>query len=175
MRFRGRRRRAPIYLIAVVAVLGFLVFFEGYRFVMPFVSKNPMYHDVTIGENVIDHWRYGGFNPEGYLRFHDTATGQTITLPPTEKLFGADGKFVVIERADPGSITYASPLESAPPIWYALMALMVAAALWLTMLRLRLKRRHQMHLRKSATSKSSSGFHINHSRKFRPTKFRRFR
>lgn len=170
---RGRRRRLPFHILIVFIVLAVFLVFEGYRWVMPFVAKNPMYHDATIGETVIDNWRYGGIDQEGYLRFYDTSGGQPITLPPTEKLFGADGKFVVIEKADPSSITFAEPLEGAPPIWYAAMAFFVAAALWLIMFRVRMKRRHRMNLRKSVKRQSYSSINLTPPRRFRARRFRR--
>lgn len=143
----GRKRRPSLRVLVILGVIAFFLLFEAYRFLMPFVARNPLYHEVTIGEPVIDSWDYGGEDQEGYLRFHNTKTGQEVVLPPTSELFGADGKFVVIERADSGSLTFAEPLEGAPPIWYAMMAGFVGGALWLIMYRRKVVRKRQMNLR----------------------------
>lgn len=146
----GRRRRPSLRVLVVLAVIVVFMLFEAYRFVMPFVAKNPLYHEVTIGEPVIDAWYYGGEDQEGYLRFYDKSTGQNVVLPPTSELFGADGKFVVIEHADSGSLTFADPLEGAPPIWYVLMATFVGLALWFMIRRRKMQRKNKMDLRQAS-------------------------
>lgn len=177
---RTRRRLSPRLWIIVGLVL-VLFLFEAYRLVMPYMARNPLYHEVTIGEPVIDHWNYEGEDAEGYLRFVDTATpGQDAILPPSTKLFGADGKFVVIEHADAGSLTYADPLEAAPPYWYALMLGFVGVVFgWMVYFR-RLQRKRRMHLSRQKSNSSlfdTVSFQRTQTR-FRPSKSpkrRRFR
>lgn len=149
MRLAGRRHRLPFGVMLGLAVVVLFILFEVvYRLLMPFVAGNPLYHEVTIGEPVIDSWQYGGETTEGYLKFYDTSTYETVTLPPNAQLFGADGKFVVIKHATPGSLTFAPPLESAPPIWYVLMLMLVVGSLWFMMRRLKVQRKRRMHLRR---------------------------
>ncbi|WAH41594.1 hypothetical protein NZD89_25705 [Alicyclobacillus fastidiosus] len=172
MRLVKRRGRLPYRVVFVILAIVGLGLFEAYRLVMPYVARNPMYHEVTIGEPVIDKWNYDGEDEEGYLKFYNTSSDQVAVLPPTSKLFGADGKFVVIERADSGSLTYASPLESAPPIWYAVMVMFVGAAIWLIMYRLSSSRKHRMHLRKAPpfSSALTTPHPSGQTRRFRPSK-----
>ncbi|GLG01343.1 hypothetical protein Alches_13820 [Alicyclobacillus hesperidum subsp. aegles] len=143
----GRRRRIPIWIMAVLGALVLLFMFEAYRLVMPFVSRNPLYHEVNFGQTVIDNWEYEGENEEGYLEFYNPTTGGHSMLPPSAKLFGADGKWVVIEHADAASLTYAEPLESAPPYWYLIMLAMIGGGFWWMMHRRRALRKKRMYLR----------------------------
>lgn len=167
MRLAKRRGRLPYRVVFIALAVFGLLLFEMYHLLMPYVARNPMYHEVTIGEPVIDTWDYDGEDEEGYLKFYNTSSHDDALLPPTSKLFGADGKFVVIERADAGSLTYAEPLESAPPIWYVVMVLLIGAAVWMIMYRLKVNRKRRMHLRKSLPPLSAS---FNHGRRFRPSK-----
>ncbi|WAH36593.1 hypothetical protein [Alicyclobacillus dauci] len=171
----GKRRRLPVPVYLILLFVACFSVFEAYRWVMPFVARNPLYHEVTIGESVINSWRYGGEDEEGYLRFYDTSSGQTAVLPPTSKLFGADGQFVVLESASPGSLTFAEPLESAPPIWYAIMLLFAGLSLWLIMYRMKVGRKKRMHMRKQSPASSIlSGLgKTSQTRRFRPAKKQR--
>jgi hypothetical protein len=116
-RFRPRTRARLRRGWLVLAVLGAAALFELYRILLPLTSANPLYHEVTIGEPVIGEWRYGGQDEEGYLKFYNG--GQTVLLPPTERLFDADGRFVVIEGHTPSSLTYARPVAAVPLSWIA--------------------------------------------------------
>jgi hypothetical protein len=116
-----------LWLIAVIVCCVGL--YQLYCIIVPFQSANPLWHEVTIGENVIGDWKYGGQDEEGYLRFYNHS--QTVVLPPSARLFDADGQFVVIERYSPGSLTYALPYEAIPLPWLAVIAsVLVAAAAW---------------------------------------------
>ncbi len=92
--------------------------FELYQLVIPFQSANPLWHQVTTGEPVINDWKYEGQDEEGYLKFYNQ--GQTNLLPPNARMFDADGKFVVIEGHTPSTLTYALPYEAIPMRWVAL-------------------------------------------------------
>lgn len=176
MRVR-RRRRLPLRILLILFAVGALALFELYHFVMPFVARNPLYHEVTIGESVIGDWRYEGEDEEGYLRFANKPLEENVTLPPTSKLFGADGKFVVIENYEPGSLTFAEPLQSAPPIWYVIMVGVVGASLWFFIFRIKSRRKHRMQMRNSSKMK----FPLEHmpkvsrGRRFRASKQQRTR
>lgn len=118
-------------VVCVIAV------FELYRWVVPFHSENPLFQEVTIGENVIDNWKYGGQDEEGYLRFYNDQ--QTIVLPPSSRLFDANGQFVVIEHYSPSSLTYALPFAAIPFKWFA--ALFATLALFIGAIYMRVKNR----------------------------------
>ncbi len=116
-RFQKRRRRSvPMILFIIVLFASAIAVFELYRWIIPFHAENPLFQEVTIGENVISNWKYGGESEEGYLRFYNNA--QTIVLPPDSHLFDADGQFVVLEHYSPSSLTYAYPIEAVPFKWY---------------------------------------------------------
>lgn len=102
---------------------------ELYRIVIPLNSINPLWHEVTIGENVIGNWKYGGRDEEGYLRFYDQ--NQTIVLPPSAHTFDASGQFVVIEEFNSSSLTYATPFAAIPLKWLLAGATILAALIWL--------------------------------------------
>lgn len=140
----GNRRRAPVWLVIVAAVAIFLTVYEGYRVLMPFVARDPLYHEVNFGQPVIDNWQYEGENEEGYLLFYNPANGDRAMLPPQSRLFGADGKWVVIEHADAASLTYAEPLEAAP--WYVYLLLLAAfgGSGWWAYRRIRARRGRRM-------------------------------
>ncbi|MCL6594156.1 MAG: hypothetical protein K6T31_09295 [Alicyclobacillus sp.] len=146
VRSRVRRRRFGLVLAVVAAVLGY----ELYRVVVPFHTLNPLWHEATVGETVIQQWRYGGVDEEGYLKFYNQ--GQTVLLPPEERVFDADGQFVVLEGHTPNSVTYAQPYAAVPASWLAacLAVLSVPAGLlWLRWRRWR-RRLHTRRPRKSA-------------------------
>ncbi|OFW77163.1 MAG: hypothetical protein A2201_04155 [Alicyclobacillus sp. RIFOXYA1_FULL_53_8] len=135
-RFRTRAvRRIPGPLLFLVVVLAGISIFELYRWIIPLQSLNPLWHEVTIGEPVIDSWLYGGRDEEGYLRFYDQA--QTIVVPPTAHTFAADGQFVVIEEFSSSSLTFAEPFEAIPVSWIAIGGVGFLASLWLLFRRLR--------------------------------------
>lgn len=168
----GRRHRLPLWLMVVLGVCVVLFMFEAYRLVMPFVARNPLYHEVNFGQTVIGDWEYEGEDPEGYLQFYNPKTGSHPILPPQSKLFGADGKWVVIEHADAASLTYAEPLESAPPYWYLIMIFVVGGSLWFMIHRRRRVKRGRMNMAKPRTNGLFSGLDSLNPRpkRFRSTK-----
>ncbi|MBX5435707.1 MAG: hypothetical protein IRZ33_00660 [Alicyclobacillaceae bacterium] len=136
-RFRANpgRRRWTWALLASAVAAAMVGGFELYRVVVPFEPKNPLWREATIGERVIDNWQYEGLNEEGYLKFYNE--GQTVLLPPSAHLFGADGKFVVIEEYSPNSLTFAEPYDAVPLSWILAAMLTVAPGIWLLVRRLR--------------------------------------
>jgi hypothetical protein len=145
-RFQKRRRkRVPVFLYGISLIICALAVFELYRWIVPFHSENPLFQEVTIGEKVIDNWKYGGENEEGYLRFYDDK--ETVVLPPSSRLFDANGQFVVIEHYSPSSLTYALPFAAIPPKWFAVMiallALFIGGIFFRIKRRLRKMRKHK--------------------------------
>ncbi|GMA50250.1 hypothetical protein GCM10025857_16070 [Alicyclobacillus contaminans] len=153
-RFRPRKRRLPgtAWLFVGAGLAGALALFELYQMVIPFQSANPLWREVTVGEPVIDSWRYGGLDEEGYLRFYNN--GQTALLPPSAHTFDADGQFVVLEGHTASSLTFASPYEAIPARWLisgAAVLCLGGMVLWLRRRargpRLRLKRSQSVRIR----------------------------
>ncbi len=144
-RFQKRRvAKLPLFVYGIALLICALTVFELYSWIMPFHSQNPLYHEVTIGESVIQEWKYGGQDEEGYLRFYNGQ--QTVVLPPNARMFDADGQFVVIERFTPSSLTYAMPLAAIPFKW--MVALIGVAISFLVFVRFKLKHHHRK-MRKS--------------------------
>lgn len=116
-RFKTRRRRMQIGLVGALfaCFLVCLGFFAVYRFFDPFASLNPLYHEVTVGEKVIDNWIYEGKDKDGYLEFY--CNYEIHVLPPTAHELALDGKYVVIENATNNSLTFAQPVDSLPYQW----------------------------------------------------------
>ncbi|MFB5189916.1 hypothetical protein [Alicyclobacillus fastidiosus] len=128
-RFVANKRRKPairrwllLLFLPILVVCGV----ELYKFVIPFNSVNPLWKDVTVGENVIDDWKYDGYDEEGYLRFYNH--GQIHLLPPSAHLLALDGQFVVIEESSPNSLTFAPRLYRAIPIRWDVAIVGVIAA-----------------------------------------------
>ncbi|MDP9729194.1 hypothetical protein FY534_02390 [Alicyclobacillus sp. TC] len=137
MRFVAKKARSPWVQprwLIVLAIISATFIFEIMRWIIPFESRNPLYQEVTIGEPVIAEWVYNGVDEEGYLRFFNRLDDQTVVLPPDSHLFGADGRFVVLEHHTPTSLTYAEPIEALPTRWIlvilGLIAAFVALILW---------------------------------------------
>ncbi|AEJ42510.1 hypothetical protein [Alicyclobacillus acidocaldarius] len=152
-----------------VALALFLTVYEGYRIIMPFVARDPLYHEVNFGQRVIDDWQYEGENEEGYLLFYNPTNGDRAMLPPQSRLFGADGKWVVIEHADAASLTYAEPLEAAP--WYVYLLLLAAmgGSAWWAVKRVRTMRGKRMRVRPVPRRSSTEPFGVQRSRRrFKP-------
>src|SRR5579875_2795439 len=101
---RRKRVRMSVGTWLILVLLAGGIIFELYHLLMPYVARNPMYHEVTTGEPAIDDWVYGGENAEGYLTFENLQTGQKTEWSPSTKMYSADGKFVIIEHADQGSL-----------------------------------------------------------------------
>lgn len=146
-RFTTRAKAAWHGRFLAVCIIIFLAVacMEVYRAAVPFVSANPLWTQVTIGQPVIGKWMYGGVDEEGYLKFYNSSTASPpILLPPNSHLFDADGKFVILEGHTPSSLTYAQPYEAVPVKWIAIAFTVVAVPgglLWLKW-RHRLRRLH---------------------------------
>ncbi|WP_054967198.1 hypothetical protein [Alicyclobacillus ferrooxydans] len=133
VRTRAEARGRTVWVLAIaVACVGL---FELFRLLVPFQSINPLWSEATIGQTVLGNWSYGGEDAEGYLRFYDS--GHEITLPPNAHLFGANGRFVVLEQHSPTSITYALPWNAIPVSWLMGGAALIAMPVGLLFLRLR--------------------------------------
>jgi hypothetical protein len=129
-RFGTRPASARRVWLAALIVVCIIFAYELYCVIVPYRSANPLWHEVTIGQNVIGDWKYGGQDEEGYLRFYNRS--ETVVLPPSARLFDADGQFVVIEKYSPGSLTYALPYEAIPLPWLlGLLAVVSAAGGWM--------------------------------------------
>lgn len=120
--------KLPRWTLVLAVLLVLVGFFELYSIIVPFQSNNPLWHQVTVGQSVIDDWTYGGQDEEGYLRFFNQT--ESVVLPPTAKIFSADGQFVVIEGYSPSSLTFAPPLEAIPLSWLVLLVAILAVAGW---------------------------------------------
>lgn len=130
----GRRRLGLVFMLS----LGLLGLFELYRWIVPFDTLNPLWVEATIGQPIIDNWRYGGQDAEGYLKFYDA--NQTVLLPPDSHLFDANGWFVVIERHTPSSITFAQPYNAIPLGWFAIGGGIAIVPIGYVFLRIRARR-----------------------------------
>lgn len=165
----GNRRRAPVWLMIAAALALFLTVYEGYRMIMPFVARDPLYHEVNFGQRVIDDWQYEGENEEGYLLFYNPINGDRAMLPPQSRLFGADGKWVVIEHADAASLTYAEPLEAAPWYVYVLLLAAIGVGIWWGFKRIRAVRGTRMRTRSARRRGSVAPVSLRRARRrFKP-------
>lgn len=142
--FRPARRRAvSAWMLGIMGLVVVGGIFELYRWVVPFQTANPLWHEVTIGEPVIDDWQYWGKDEEGYLKF--MRQGQSpVLLPPNSHMFDADGKFVVIESATPSTLVFAEPYQAIPLSW--LLGGLGAVVIGVTALVVILRRRRQLSL-----------------------------
>gem|GEM_PF-1780616 len=150
----GKKRapKIPLWALLAAAAAVLVALFELYSVVVPFQSNNPLWHQVTVGQPVIDNWDYGGQDEEGYLKFF--SQGESVVLPPTAKLFSADGQFVIIEGYSPSSLTYASPLEAIPLGWLIGLVSAVALGGWVFLHR----RKHRSTLTATANARGSRRF-----------------
>jgi hypothetical protein len=142
-RFRVRAKAASLGRFLLVGIVCFLAVLcmELYRMVVPFVSANPLWTQVTIGEPVIDEWNYGGLDEEGYLRFYNKTQSHIALIPPEAHMFDADGKFVILEGHTASSLTFAQPYEAIPTKWALVGAGVIAVPVVAMWLRLRQRRR----------------------------------
>lgn len=156
-RFRVRAKAAPLGRFLFVGVIAFLslLCMEVYRLMTPFVSANPLWTQVTIGQPVIHGWMYGGVDEEGYLKFYNQAS-PPITIPPDAHMFDADGEFVILEGHTPSSLTFAQPYEAIPTRWLVVGFAVIAIPTALLVLKYRLRRRG-MKLKMNASVQSRSG------------------
>lgn len=118
-------RQLGIIVTVLVLVLGCSGAFAVYHWLHPFHSFNPLHHEITVGEKVIDDWKYDGKNQAGYLVFVNNDFVQHM-LPPNAQELALDGKYVVIEEATPNSLTYAEPVESYSFTWIVIGLLLFA-------------------------------------------------
>lgn len=165
-RFRVRAKAAPVGRFLLVGIVCFLAVmcFELYRILVPFVSANPLWSQVTIGEPVIHNWLYGGLDEEGYLKFYNPSHASIpVLLPPDAHMFDADGQFVILESHTASSLTFAQPYEAIPTRWVLVGGGMIAipiVVLWLKLRqhRRRIKLRTKVH--KHILSKQRVAFHL---------------
>jgi hypothetical protein len=123
-------------MVTLLLIAGVCVgLFELYRLLVPFDNLNPLWSEATIGQTVLDNWRYGGQDAEGYLKFYNDS--QTVLLPPNAHLFDANGRFIVLEQHTPSSITYALPRNAVPMSWIMGGAVLVALPIGFMIFRLR--------------------------------------
>lgn len=147
-RFRVRAKAAPLgrfLLIGMVFLLTF-VCFELYRLLVPFMSANPLWTQVTIGQPVIHGWMYGGVDEEGYLKFYNQSS-PPVLIPPDAHLFDADGEFVILEGHTPSSLTFAQPYQAIPMKWMAVGLAVTSLPIVVFSLRLRQRRRGSIKMK----------------------------
>lgn len=105
---KGKRRR--FWKILWGLVILFFVMFLAAQFVhilAPYYTLNPFVHKVTIGEDVIGKWKYGGVDDAGRLQFYNGF--QTVKVPAALKSFDAEGTYVVVSEYTPSTITIQTP------------------------------------------------------------------
>jgi hypothetical protein len=168
-------RRIHVLLVAFVCTFVCIVGFELYQVVVPFHTQNPLWNEATIGEPVIDQWKYEGFDEEGYLTFSNGKDNAHSVLSPTAKMLALDGKFVIIEKARPESLIYALPYEAIPMKWMIVSAAIVAALIGFVIVRIRIQfKRRPIHFKRSHRPGNSpvSGLSQfrNRTRRFKPGK-----
>ncbi|WP_233095988.1 hypothetical protein [Alicyclobacillus sp. SO9] len=135
-RFRkGTGAKLPRFALVFALLAMIITAYELYGMIVPFKSQNPLWTQVTIGQPIIDNWSYQGQDEEGYLKFYNQS--QSIVLPPTAKIFSADGRFVVIEGFSPNSFTYALPFEAIPMSWLLAGTVVITGGGWLLLRRSR--------------------------------------
>jgi hypothetical protein len=147
--FRSNKRssyilKALLALVTLCVLIGVGIF-ELYQFLNPFSSLNPLYHEITAGQKVIDNWVYEGKDKDGDLIFYYNY--ETHLLPPGSHKLALDGKYVVIEKATENSLTFAEPVEAIPYQWFLPVIVFGGALLFLRSL-IR-KRKRPMRIRQS--------------------------
>lgn len=142
----GHRSKVTRILVVLAVFVGMVGIIELYRWIVPFHSVNPIWNEVTINEPVIDDWRYGGLDEEGYLRFYDNNGPGSIVLPPNAHTLDLNGKFIVIEHFTPSSLTFALPIEAIPAKWLLIGAAVVGVLGGLVTMRLK-RRPRRMNLK----------------------------
>lgn len=119
--FRIRKNSPPrgILIVSSSVILILILMLAIYqldRTLVPFRSENPLWHEVTVNQPVLDGWVYAGEDEEGYLKFSKQGEPTNI-LPANSRLLALDGNFVVIESHTPNSLTYAEPFDAIPSSW----------------------------------------------------------
>ncbi|WP_051344124.1 hypothetical protein [Alicyclobacillus herbarius] len=162
-RFRVQtvRKRGSLWAGVAAALFLLVAFYEVYSAVNPSQSFNPLWREVTIDQTVIGDWRYGGQDPEGYLKFFQEGGGETVLLPPSARVLDLDGRFVVLEGHTASTLTFAYPLAAIPITWLVgilTAALAFLALVWQRRKALRKYRFKSVRPRPVALSRSSSRF-----------------
>jgi hypothetical protein len=132
----------PAWLLGAVILLSLVLLYELYLTIIPFHSKNPLWHQVTVGQPVIGDWLYGGQIESGYLKFYNHSG--SVVIPPSSRTFDADGKFVVIEDFTPSSLTFAEPYGAIPLRWIALSIAVILALPLLILWRFKALRKRRL-------------------------------
>jgi hypothetical protein len=143
-RFRVvKPKMLPVWVLGAVILVALALLYELYLTIIPFHSRNPLWHEVTVDQPVIGDWLYGGQTEGGYLKFYNHSG--SVVIPPSSHTFDADGKFVVIEHYTPSTLTFAEPYGAIPLRW---IALTIAVLLALPLLILwRFKALHKRRLK----------------------------
>lgn len=146
--FRSNKKSGfiPKAVLALVTLCVSIGIFALYRFVDPFNSLNPLYHEITVGQKVIDDWTYEGKDRDGDLIFYNNNFQQHI-MPPDSRTLALDGKYVVIENATENSLTFAEPVEAIPYQWF--LPVIVFGGVLLFLRSLIRKRSRPMRIRQS--------------------------
>jgi len=120
-----------IVLFVVAAVVTFFMWI--FLALDPFQTSNPFLKEVTINEQVIGDWNYGGTDAAGELRFFNGY--ETLALPGNTTTFAADGEYVTIDGHTASTLTFEPAGESevfGPTTWLWVVFLGGAAAVALT-------------------------------------------
>lgn len=148
-----KNRNLPRWILLVAIAFSVLFLFQLYRLIVPFQPEDPLWHEVTIDEPVIDQWQYAGEDENGYLKFwNPEGIGHTVVLPSDAHLFSADGKFVVLESHTPSSLTYAEPYDAVPIGWLLVAGLVIAAAITGTFMWMKWKRQPTHRMKSHSSS-----------------------
>jgi hypothetical protein len=94
--FRIRRNSPPrgILLIGISVILILILgIYQLHKLIVPFQSENPLWHEVTVNQPVLDGWVYAGEDAEGYLKFFKQGE-QTDLLPPNSHILALDGSLL---------------------------------------------------------------------------------
>ncbi len=136
-----------------IAAIGMFVMW-AFISINPFQPANPFLREVTIGQDIMGDWRYGGIDPaSGYLRFYSAY--QSIAIPGNSTTFAADGEFITIDGHTPSTITFEPAYESQTMGPTIVVAILLAITAVVVALRRRRPRRGiKRPLRVSAFNKT---------------------
>jgi hypothetical protein len=104
-----RQRQATPIIVSGMIFLVVTLFFsvQVFRALLPFYSWNPFVNKITIGQDVIGKWQYGGVDDQGRMQFYNGF--QTVKIPGTSPTFDAEGSYVVIKDHTPNTLTIQYP------------------------------------------------------------------
>jgi hypothetical protein len=96
-------------MVAGILFLAVSLFFsvQIFRALLPFYTWNPFVNKITIGEDVIGKWQYGGVDDQGRMQFYNGF--QTVKIPGGSPTFDAEGSYVVIKDHTPNTLTIQYP------------------------------------------------------------------